>query len=131
MGQVTAVAEIHTHDGIARFQQSQIHRHIGLGTGVRLDVGMLGSEELFGPLDGEILHLVHILAAAIVARTGKPFGVFVCEMAAHGLHHGGRNKVFRRDQLDMIPLASQFAHHGAVYLGVLCFDMLVIHGVSS
>ena len=126
-----AVAEVHAHDGVARLQQSEVHRDIGLGAGVGLDIGVLGAEELLGPLDGEVFPLVHELTAAVVARAGQALGVFVGKMTAHGLHHGGRDEVFRGNQLNMIALALQLTHHGAVDLRVLCFDMFVMHGVSS
>ena len=93
-----------------------------------LDIGMFGAEEFFGPLDGEGFDLVHILAAAVIAGAGIALGIFIGQMAPHGLHDGGRDEVLRGDQLDMIPLPSQLAHHRAVDLGVLCFDMLIVHG---
>ena len=41
-----------------------------LGTGVRLHVGVLRTEQPFGSLDGEALHDVHVFAAAVVAAAG-------------------------------------------------------------
>ena len=129
VGQMAALAEIHAHDSVARLQQGKVHRHVGLRAGVGLYIGMLRAEELFRPLDGEGLHLVHILAAAVVACAGITLGVLVGQMAAHGLHHRRGDKVFRGNKLDMVPLASKLAHHSAVDLRVLRLDMSVIlHG---
>ena len=131
VGQMSAVAEIHAQDGVARLEKSEVDRHIGLGAGVRLDIGMLRAEEFLCPLDGEGFHLVHILAAAVIARAGVTLGVFIGQMAPHSLHNGGGDKVLRGDQLNMIPLTSQLTHHGAVEFRILCLHMFVIHGVSS
>ena len=124
---MAAVAEIHAEDGVARLEQREVHGDIGLGAGVGLDVGVLGAEELFRPLDGEGLDLVHVLASAVVARAGIALGVLVGQMAAHGLHDGGRHKVLRGDQLDMVTLALKLAHHGGVDLRVLSLDGLIAH----
>ena len=131
VGQVAAVAEIHAENGVARLEQREIHGDIGLGAGMGLDVGVLGAEELLGPLDGEVLDLVHILTAAVVARAGIALGVLVGQMAAHGLHDGGGYEVLRGDQLDMITLALKLAHHGRVDLRVLPLDGLIAHRRSS
>ena len=50
-----------------------------LGTGVRLHVGVLRTEQPFGSLDGEALHDVHVFAAAVVAAAGGALGVLVPE----------------------------------------------------
>jgi len=55
---------------------------------VRLDVGVLGAEELLGALDGELLDLVDEFAAAVPALGRVALGVLVGEHAALGLHHG-------------------------------------------
>src|SRR5213594_4366529 len=48
----------------------------------------------------ELLHLVHHLAAAVVAPPGEPLGVLVRERGAHRLHHGDGREVLARDQLE-------------------------------
>ena len=126
VGQVTAVGQVHAQDGVMGLEQGDVHRHVGIGAGVGLDVGVLRAKKLLGPLDGQILDLVHILAAAVVAGGGIALGIFVGEMAAHGLQHRGAHKVFRGDQLDMIPLPLQLPHHGGVDLRVLSLDGIVI-----
>ena len=49
VGQVAAVGQVHGQDGVAGLQAGEVDRHVGLGPGVRLDVGLLGAEELAGP----------------------------------------------------------------------------------
>jgi hypothetical protein len=42
-------------DLVARLQHGGVDGEVGLRAGVRLDVGVLGAEELLGALDGELL----------------------------------------------------------------------------
>ena len=49
MGQVSAVGQVHAENGVPGLAHRKVHRHVSLGTGVRLDIGMLGSEQLLGP----------------------------------------------------------------------------------
>ena len=51
----------------------------------------LALEQLLGALDGQLLGLVDVLAAAVVAVAGIAFGVLVGEHAAGRLEHGAGN----------------------------------------
>ena len=48
---VTAMIETHTEDGITRLEHGEIDGRVGLRTGVRLHVGVVGAEELLGSID--------------------------------------------------------------------------------
>ena len=124
---MAAHAQIHAQDGVARGQQRRVHGHVGLRAGMGLHIGKFAAEQLFDPLDGQIFHLVHILAAAVKTRPGIPFRVLVGQMAAHGLHHGTAGKILRGDQFDMAALALKLPHEGNVKLGVLLFQYLIAH----
>ena len=43
---------------------------------MRLDIGVLGVEEFFSPLDSQVFHLIYIFATAVVTPLGIAFGVF-------------------------------------------------------
>src|SRR5690606_4836619 len=60
VGQVTAVGQAHAQHRIARITQGGVDRSIGLGAGVRLDVGVVGTKELLGALDSQGFALVNI-----------------------------------------------------------------------
>ena len=47
-----------------------VNRHVGLRPGMRLDVGMVGAENLLGPVDRQLLRNVHMFAPAIIAFVG-------------------------------------------------------------
>ena len=124
---MAAVAKIHAQDGVTGLKQGQVYRHIGLGAGMGLHIGVLRAKELDGPLNGQVLDLVHILAAAVVSGTGIAFSIFIGQMAAHGLHHRGRHKVLGSDQLNMVLLAGQLTHHGGIDFRVLPPYLFIAH----
>ena len=107
--EMAALVERHAHEGVARLQQRHEHGLVGLRAGVRLDVGEAAVEQLAGAIDGELLGLVDLLAAAVVAPAGIALGIFVGQHRARGLEHGARDDVLRGDQLDLLALAVQLA----------------------
>ena len=54
-------------DRVAGLEQRHVDGVVGLGAGVRLDVGVLGAEQLLGAVDRQLLGDVDLLAAAVVA----------------------------------------------------------------
>ncbi|MNF91970.1 hypothetical protein D3C84_745950 [compost metagenome] len=132
MGQVTAVGQAHAEDGVAGLQQGQVHGAVGRGTGVRLDVGVIGAEQLLGALDGQRLNLVDVLAATVVALARITFGVFVGQAAALRFHHALAGVVLRRDQLDVIFLTLLLGIHRRQQCIVVTLDLVLLaeHRVS-
>ena len=125
--QVAAVGEVHAEDAVSRLQQCRVHGHIRLRAGVRLNVGVIRAEEPRHTVDGQTLDLVNIVAAAVIARAGIALGVFVRQVAAHGLHHGRAREILGRDQFQMVALAPQLPLHGGVQLRVGLLQMFIIH----
>ena len=82
VGEVAAVVERHAHDRVAGLEHRHVGGVVGLGAGVRLDVGVLGAEQLLGAVDRELLGDVDLLAAAVVAAAGVALGVLVGEHRA-------------------------------------------------
>ena len=93
VGQVTAVIEGHTHDRLARFDQRCIGRQVGHRTGVGLDVGVIGTEELFGSIPRQVLDQVGDLLSLIITLTGIAFRVFIGQTTGGGCHPGSRDIV--------------------------------------
>jgi len=118
VGQVAAVGQAHAQYGIARLDQRLEHRGVGLGAGVRLDVGVVGTEQLFGAVDGQLLDDVDVFATTVVALARIAFGVLVGQHAALGFHDGRAGVVFRGDQLDVMFLALGFLLHRGKQVGV-------------
>ena len=119
VGQVAALGQIHAHDGVADVQQRKVDGQVGLCAGVRLDVGILRAEQLAGAVNGDLLDLIDVLAAAVITVAGVPFRVLVRQHAAHGRHDGGGNDVLAGDQLNVLPLAAQLTLHSRAQLGVV------------
>ena len=72
---------------------------------MRLHVGKFGTEKFLHAFDGDGFHLVDHLATAVVALTGKAFGVLVGEVAAHGGHHLVAHEVLGSNELHTFQLA--------------------------
>ena len=118
MGQVPALGQVHTQDGVAQFQQAEVDRQVGLGAGMGLHVGVFRAEQLAGPVDGQLLHLIHPDAAAVVPVGGIALGVLVGEHAAHSGHHRRADDVLAGDQLDVFPLTGELPVHGGGHFRV-------------
>ncbi len=112
VGEVAAVGQVQAQDGVARLQDREVDSHVGLGAAVRLDVGVLGPEELLGAGAGEVLDAVDVDATAVVPAAGVALGVLVGEVAPHGLHHGPGCVVLGSDELQMVALALDFKLQG-------------------
>ncbi|MDT4838636.1 hypothetical protein FQZ97_723980 [compost metagenome] len=79
---------------------------------MRLHVGGVGAEQLLDAVDGQLLDLVDVLAAAVVALARIAFGVLVGELRALGFHDGRAGVVLRGDQLDVLFLTDVFLLDG-------------------
>ena len=105
VGQVAAVVQVHSHDGVSHVAQGLVHCVVGRSAAVGLDVCMVRAEEGLGPVPGNVLHHVHTFTATIVALAGIPFSILVGKARTHSLHYLVTNKVFGCDQLDTFELA--------------------------
>src|SRR5688572_1920912 len=99
-----AVRQVHPDEGVARIEEREEHRGVRLRAGVRLDVGMIGTEELLRAIDGELFDAIYELASAVVALAGQPLSVLVRERGAHCLQYRRRHEVLARDQLESLAL---------------------------
>ena len=73
VGEVAAVGEVEAEDGVAGLEDGHVGGGVGLRAGVGLHVGVLGAEELFGAVAGEVLDDVGEFASAVVAACrGSP-----------------------------------------------------------
>ena len=70
--EMAAVVEPKREDRVARLQHGEVDGHVRLRAGVRLNVRVLGPEELLRAVDRELLDLVDDLAASVVAAPGYP-----------------------------------------------------------
>ncbi len=111
VGQVTAVGQGHAEHGVARLDQGEEDRAVGLRAGMRLHVGPVGAEQCLDAIDGELLDHVDILAAAVVTLARIALGVLVGQHGALGLHDARAGVVFRGNQLDVLFLAQDFFLH--------------------
>jgi hypothetical protein len=102
VGQVAAFGQAHAHDRVARLGEGHQHGLVGLRTGVRLDVGGFGAEQLLQAVDGQLLGDVDVLAATVVALARIAFGVLVGQLRALRFHDRLADVVFGGDQFDVL-----------------------------
>ena len=107
--QVPAVRELEREDRVARLQRCHVDGHVRLRARVRLDVRVLGAEQLLGAVDRRLLDLVDDLAAAVVALAGIALGVLVRRHGADRLEDRRPGEVLGGDQLDLAALALELA----------------------
>ena len=110
--EVAAVGQREAHDRVARLQERVVDGGVGLGAGVRLDVGVLGAEERLRAIDRQLLDDVDVLAAAVVALAGIALGVLVGQHAALALEDRLRDEVLRGDHLERALLALELVLEG-------------------
>ena len=116
------MGQAHAEDGIARLHQRHVDGGVGLRTGMGLDVGVVGLEQLLGAVDGQLFGDVHELAAAVIALARIALGILVGQHRTLGFEHARAGVVFRGDQLDMGFLALLFALQGSPQLVVKSGD---------
>ena len=119
VGQVATVGQIHAQHGVAVLAKSLIHSEVGVGAAVGLHIGVVGSEELAGPLAGDLLHHVHALAAAVVPLAGIALGIFIGEHRTRRGQHRLADEVLRGDELNVALLPGVLRLNGLAYLRVL------------
>ena len=67
------------------------------------------AEQFLGALDRQRLGDIDPFAAAVIARARIALGIFVGHHRALRFQHRAADDVFRRDQLDLVTLATEFA----------------------
>ena len=116
--EVAAVRQVQTENGVAGLQHCGVSFHVGLRSGVWLDVGVFRSEKLLGTFAREVFHYVGELAPSVVALAGIAFGILIGEHRAHGFQHGFADEIFRGDQFQSFVLAADFVVDGRSHLGI-------------
>ena len=77
VGQMPAVCQRHTEDGVAGLEHRRIHSKVGLRTRMRLHVGVFSAEQFFRAIDRQLLGDVDKLATTVIAFAGIALGVFI------------------------------------------------------
>jgi hypothetical protein len=119
VSEVAAHSEVEAEDGVAGIEDSHVGGGVGLGAGVRLHVGVLGAEDLFGAITGEVLDHVSVLASAVVAASRIALGIFVGEDGACGFEDSAADEVLGGDHLQAVVLAANFIVDGGGDFGVV------------
>ena len=121
---MSAMIQVHTHNGIAGFQYRELYCHIRLCTGMRLYVGIITAKQLLGTLDCQILNHIHAFAAAIISLAGITFRIFIGQRTAHSCHNRLTYPVLRSNQFDMTVLTIFLVDNGLCHLGIYFFHFI-------
>ncbi len=105
MGEVAAGLEAHAEYRVTGLDEAHEDGLVGLAAGMRLDIGVGGTVKRPGALHGQFLDHIDMFAAAIIAPSGIPLSIFVCQHGALGFQHRAGGDVLRGDQLDLLLLA--------------------------
>ena len=118
VGQVATVCQGQTHDGVAGVQQCVHDGVVRLRTGVRLNVGVLSTEELLHAGNSEGLNDVNEFAAAVVAAAGVTLSVLVGQHRALAFEDGTGDEVLGCNHLEGVLLALALQLNGFCNFGV-------------
>src|SRR5687767_10391300 len=116
--QMPAMSEVHAENGVTWTKHGAVCGLISLRSGVRLDVGILGPEQLLSSIAREILHNVHVLAAAVVTPSRIAFGVFIGEDATRRLENGLGGEILAGDEFQARVLTLELIADGIVNLRI-------------
>ena len=134
MGEMPAVRQVQTEDGIARLQHRGISLHVCLRSGMRLHVGVLRSEQLLGSVSRQVLHDVGKFATTVIALAGIPFGILIGEHRPHCFKHRFADEVLGCDQLQPFMLAANFIVDGGSDLRICLVQRarhrVILHDVT-
>ena len=116
---MAAHGQVEAEDGVAGLEDGHVGGGVGLRAGVGLHVGVLGREDLFGAIAGEVLDHIGILASAVIAASRIAFGIFVGEDRGSGFEDGAADEVLGGDHLEAFVLAADFGVDGGGDFGVV------------
>ena len=123
VGQMTAGIQRHSQNRIMRLQQRHIHSGIGLRTGMWLHIDKPGVKQFLRPLNGQIFHHVHKLAAAIITPPRITFGILIGQDRPLRLQHRRRNNIFRGNQFNLVLLALQLVFNCGKNLSIFILQI--------
>src|SRR5262249_31809997 len=114
----TAGGEIEPHENVAGRHERNEGGGISGSTRVWLHICKFTSEKLGNPFNRQSFRFIHILAAAIVAPSRQPLGVFIGEYRPLRLKDRFADDVFRGNEFDLVALATKFAPYDLGHLTV-------------
>ena len=120
MSQMTAISQVHAHNGIARGQQSKENCHICLCTGMRLYICIIAAKQLFGTISCQIFYHIHALTSAIISFSRITFCIFVGQGASHSSHNCFTYPVFRSNQFNVTVLSFLLLNNSLCNLLIYC-----------
>ena len=126
MRQVAAMGEAHPEQGRSRVRDREVRRQVRRRPGMRLDVGVLRSEQRVETLEGQGFGNVHELAAHVVALARKALRILVVHHRAERFEDRRAGEVLGGDHLEGGALALLLGGDRGMDRGIL-LAQLVAH----
>ena len=108
----------HGKHRVSRLQQGKENGKVCRRAAVGLHVCVFRSEQTAGALPRQLLDLIHIGAAAVIAPSGISLGVLVGKHASSSQQHCLGDYILGRYEFDIAPLAGKLARAGGSDLRV-------------
>ncbi len=109
MAEVTAMAEVHAHELVARLKTCHEYSHVCLRSTMRLHVCPFSIEKLFGAFYCEVFSLVNHLATSVITVCRISFCIFICQAGTHCAHNLIAYKVLAGYEFDSTTLTQMLA----------------------
>ena len=123
---MSAVGKVHSHNGVAGIEDGELYRPVGVGSAVRLHVGVFATEYFAKTFLGDFLCYIAIFATAVISFTGITFCVFVGKHASATRHNSKRNEIFTRYKFDVVSLSRKFGFNRPEHFFVVLFPVVQI-----
>ena len=118
MGEMTSVRKIHSQDPISGIEKGEVNSHVGLGSGVGLNICVWCMEQFLHPLKGQSLDRIGIVAPTIISGSRIAFGVLVRQDGGLCLHYRTTGIVLRGDHHKALLLAPEFPEDCLLYFPI-------------
>ena len=103
------MVKVQSHECVAGLQHSEQYGSIGLCSRVRLNIGILCTEDFLYALDGKVLYDIYHLATAIVTFARESLSILVGKVRTHSVHYLFTHKVLGSNQLHTFQLTLMFS----------------------
>ena len=114
--------QLQPHQRVAGQHHCHVRGEVRLRSTVRLDIGVVGIEQLEGPIDCQLLDFVHYLAPAVIPPPRIALGVFVGELRSHGFENRTRYEILRGDEFEPVLLPGYLSTDQSMDTGIRLFQ---------
>ena len=109
---------------VTRLEYGQTYSSIGLGSTMRLNIGINAVKYFFKPVYGQLFGLVNDFTTPVITTARITLRVLVRHHVPHSLHYLQGSKIFRGNQFNTVPLSFKF------FLDKVKNELVSLHGAK-